>query len=333
MQSKKIRLKDVAEHLNVSVTTVARALNRSPLTSKEMTERVEAAAAKLGYVRSLDGVRLRTGKSFVVAALLKFPANSDVGDPTLPDLLQGLHSRCSGSDYSVTAIVSTSLEQDISELKKLIHLKSADAVVLDYTSPQDPRVKLLLEADFPFVTYGQTELFSPHAFIDIDNEHAAWQGANALISAGYKNIALLDGEDHLTYVKQRVLGYKRALKEANIAFDADLVSNFEPDAQTARKRAEDLCRQGKADAMLCVNEMVLIGAQAGVRDYDRALLEKIGFAVRGGSHLAQYLDQSPFISYYSRLDTGWHLGDLALRLIQGEDIDDLQRLEQTQLKQ
>lgn len=333
MQSKKIRLKDVAEHLNVSVTTVARALNRSPLTSKEMTERVEAAANELGYVRSLDGVRLRTGKTFVIAALLKFPAKSDVGDPTLPDLLQGLHARCCGSDYSVTAIVSNSIEQDIAELKKLIHQKSADAVVLDYTSPQDPRVKLLLEADFPFVTYGQTELFSPHAFIDIDNEHAAWQGANALINKGCKHIALLDGEAHLTYVQQRVLGYKRALKEADIAFDKNLVSHFEPDAQTARKKAFQLCEEGHIDAILCVNEMVLIGAQAGVRGFDRAWLEKISFAVRGGSHLAQYLDQAPFISYYSRLDTGWHLGDLALRLIQGESISKLQRLEQTQLKQ
>lgn len=332
MQSKKIRLKDVAEHLNVSVTTVARALNKSPLTSQKMTKRVEAAAEKLGYIRSLDGVRLRTGQSFVIAALLKFPVNSDVGDPTLPDLLQGIHTRCSGSDYSVTAIVSTSIEQDILELKKLIRSKSADAIVLDYTSPQDARVKLLLEAEFPFVTYGQTELFSQHAFVDIDNEHAAWQGTNALISAGHRHIAILDGEEHLTYVKQRILGYKRALKDASIKFDKNLVSHFEPDAQKARTRAAELCQNTQVDAMLCVNEMVLIGAQAGVRDVDRAQLAKTGFAVRGGSSLAQYLDQSPYISYYSRIDTGWHLGDLALRLMEGEDIRQLQLLEKVQLR-
>jgi LacI family transcriptional regulator len=257
MAQKKNGLKDIAAHLDVSVTTVARALSQSSLTSAKTLAKVEAAAAELGYVRNLDGVRLRTGKTFVIAAQLKFPQKNNVGDGTLPGLLQGIHARCSTSDYAVTAMVSTSLDQDIAALERILSARMADAVVLDYTAPQDQRVKLLLDADMPFVTYGRTELPASHAFVDIDNEDASWQGTKAMIQAGHTRIALLDGERHLTYVKQRVQGYKRALAEAGLPFDPDLVSNFEPDAEAARDRARHLVASNKVDAMVCINDSQL----------------------------------------------------------------------------
>ena len=69
LRKRNVGLKDIAERMGVSVTTVARALKRSPLTSQETSERVEAVAREMGYVRNLDGVRLRTGQSFVIAAV------------------------------------------------------------------------------------------------------------------------------------------------------------------------------------------------------------------------------------------------------------------------
>ncbi len=330
--NKKVGLKDIAERMGVSVTTVARALQGSHLTSQKTIERVAKVASEMGYVRNLDGVRLRTGQSFVIAAALKFPTNTEVGDPTLLGILQGIHDRCSQSDYSVKAVVSTSVEEDLRALETLIRTGSADAVILDYTSPQDARVKLLLERDMPFVTFGQTELFTQHPFLDIDNDFAAWQGTRALLQDGRRRIAMLDGEAHLTYVQQRVQGYQRALAEAGVPYDPSLVHHLEPDAKNARQIAHQLCQSGDIDAFLCVNDVVLIGAQAGVRDADPMLEDTVGFAVRGGTNLGSYLRNRPHISYFSRVEAGWHLGDLALRRLDGAKIEALQKVKQTELR-
>ena len=328
---KKIGLKDIAAHLDVSVTTVARALAKSPQTTASTTAKVEAAARQLGYVRNLDGVRLRTGKTFVIAAQLKFPKKNVVGDGTLPALLQGIHARCSTSDYAVTTMVSTSLDQDMIALDRIIAARQADAIVLDYTAPQDPRIALLQNANMPFVTYGRTALATQHAYVDIDNEDACWQGTKAMIAAGHRRIALLDGANHLTYVQQRVQGYRRALSEAGITFDPALVSHFEPDAQAARSRASELVKATDVDAMVCVNDATLLGAQAGVRDAAPSKLHQMGFAVRAGSHLAQYLDCRAVMSYYSLADAGWLLGDAVLRQLSGTAPCDLQTIVQTEL--
>lgn len=329
--SKNVTLKMIAERLGVSVTTVARAVNGSPKTSVEMTEKVNRVAEELGYVRNMEGVKLRTGRTFVLTALLNFPTDTEIGDPTLLGILQGIHQRCANSDYSIQTIIAPDGGEDIRELEKLVRGRATDGVIMDHTTPQDTRAKYLLEMELPFVTFGRTELFSQHAYFDVDNEFASWQGTKELIRLGHKNIALLDGPAEFTYVLQRMAGYKRALAEEGLPYRETLVRNLDPQANVAREAAAELVRTTDTDSFVCVNDIVLMGARRGVRDAAANRIEEFNFSVRSGTNLGDYLAKRPITSYFSRLDAGWNLADMLIRQIEGEAPAVLQQIVKTEL--
>ena len=173
---------------------------------------------------------------------------------------------------------------------------------------------------------GERSSLSDHAWFDIDNEHAAWQGTTALLDAGYERIALVDGDRRYTFVRQRERGYARALRERGLAPEPGLQVHGELAADTARAAGRMLADRG-ADGLVCVNELAFLGARAGVRDVRGTAEGSVGFSVRTGTNLADYLGTPIQASHFSRVATGWTLADLLLRRIDGAPATDCQIIE------
>lgn len=75
-----VTMKTIAKEPGVSVTTVARALKDGHKVGPEMVGKVREVADRLGYVRNLDGAKLRTGKTLVAMAFLSFTEQEEIGD-------------------------------------------------------------------------------------------------------------------------------------------------------------------------------------------------------------------------------------------------------------
>ncbi|MEP3047107.1 MAG: LacI family DNA-binding transcriptional regulator [Roseibium sp.] len=326
-----ITMKSIADEIGVSVTTVARALGGGERISQETIRKVNAAADRLGYVRNLDAVKLRTGQTFVVMTFLRFASEEEVGDSGSVGLLNGIHKRLAGSNYSVRATPVTMEETGLDQIKQVVHGRNADGIILDHTTPRDERVRYLLEAGIPFVTFGQTEMADQHAYFDLDNEDAAYQGTKAMLDKGYRRIGLLDADEDYSFVWQRLTGYQRALEESGIPLDRSLVRHIELTAPAARTEAADLVKSG-ADALVCVNEVALLGARAGVRDQLGAKSENIGYSVRSGTNLGAYLSSPVTNVHFSRTEAGWTLADLLLKRISGDQVADCQKIGRTELR-
>lgn len=316
-------LKTIADSLGVSVTTVARALKDGHKIGEATVRKVKAEADRLGYVQNLDGLKLRTGKTLVVMAFLGHTTEEEIGDSGSVGLLNGIHSRFVGTGYAVRTVPVTIGESGLDTVQDVVRGRNADGIILDHTRPQDVRVRYLLEQDFPFVSFGRTELFSDHAYFDLDNELAAYQGTKNLIEAGYKKIAMLDADADFLFVKQRLRGYASALREAGMEPDTSMVRHILLEADVARETTRELVNMG-ADAVVCVNELVFLGARAACRDALRRDPNSIGFSVRTGTNIGEYLGTPMTASYFSRYEAGWNLADLLLRRIGGADAADCQ---------
>jgi LacI family transcriptional regulator len=95
-----------------------------------------------------------------------------------------------------------------------------------------------------------------------------------------------------------------------------MVRHIAPEADVARKEARALTARG-ADAIVCVNELVFLGARAACCDALRRDPNAIGFSVRAGANIGEYLGTSMTASYFSRFEAGWNLADLLFRRIKG----------------
>lgn len=219
----------------------------------------------------------------------------------------------------------------LDKLTEVVKGRNADGIILDHTEPQDVRVRYLLEQDMPFVTFGRTELFSEHAYFDIDNEFAAYQGTASLIAAGKRRIALIDGDQRYMFVRQRRRGYEKALQEAGLEMDETLIRHINVDADLARTAAAELAG-ASADGFVCVNELAFLGARAGVRSALGETFGSVGFSMRAGTNLADYIGTPAHSCYYSRFEAGWNLADLLLKRIEGGPVSKCQRIVRTQLR-
>lgn len=325
-----VTLKTIAQAMGVSVTTVARSLKDGHKISAETIRRVRETADRMGYVRNLEGAKLRTGKTFVGMAFLGLSDEEEVGDSGSIGLLNGIHRRFAGTDYAVRAVPVSQGDQSLERMQEVVRGRLADGIILDHIELQDDRVKYLLDADFPFVAFGRAELLPDHPWFDIDNEFAAWQGTDALLRDGHRRIAMIDGDPRFTFVRQRIRGYERALRDHGLEPDPALRHHTEIAPDVARRAAGPLIDRG-ADAFLCVNELAFLGTRAGVRDHLGAGANRIGFSLRSGTNLANYVATRVHSSHYSRQQAGWQLADLLLSRIERSPIGACQKLVQTNL--
>ncbi|MFG6080296.1 LacI family DNA-binding transcriptional regulator [Paracoccus litorisediminis] len=323
-----VTLKTIAGELGVSVTTVARALKDGHKIGPDMVQKVRETAERLGYVRNLEGAKLRTGKTLIAMALLDFADEEEIGDSGTVGLLNGLHKGLAGTDYAVRAVPAT--HDSLGRIHEVVRGRLADGVIFDLIELQDARVRYLLEADFPFVTFGRTELFSEHAWFDVDNEFAAWQSTDALLRDGCRRIAMIDGDTRYTFVRQRVRGYERALREHGIEPDPVLRHHSRLAADVARAAAPPLLERG-VDGFVCSNELTFLGARAGVRDRIGDEVRGIGFALRSGTRIDRYVATKVHASHFSHRATGQALAELLLKRINGTDPRQCQKLARTTL--
>ncbi len=170
MPASRPNLRTIAEHLGLSVTTVSRALKDGPEVKPGTVAKVKAAAEQIGYQPDARGVMLRTGKTMQVCSILYSPEVGDYGDPGFLAQVESLAQGLEADRYSLVVLAQTSNKDPLEPVIRVHTQRMADAVVFSRTTSQDSRAKYCLQHDFPFVSFGRTELFTPHAFVDRDDE-------------------------------------------------------------------------------------------------------------------------------------------------------------------
>lgn len=329
VRSRSVTIKTVAEKLALSPSTVSRALRGESSVTPETSQRIVEAAKELGYMRDLRGVNLRTGQTNAICVFLTARPRDEYGDPAIMLLIQGMIDGVAGTDKTVVFRPVASVDQQLDALRTLIASNRFDAFVFDHTEPQDPRVKFLLEADFPFVTFGRTELFTEHAYIDIDNAHAAESATRAMIAKGYKRIALIEPPVQYMFSSQRRQGYMRALEAANMPVDPDLIVETGLGTKTVELGVKKLLSlDTPPDAFVCPNEMTTI---AVIRACEQGGLDiaHSGFISRDGTRFFDYFRPAVSSSYYSSYELGEDLSRQVIRRLKGDPVTSLQKLVQT----
>lgn len=217
-----MRLKDLAEHLGLSQTTVSRALNGYPEVKEATRARVSEAAAQLGYRPNASALRLATGRAGAVGLVLR---GADELGPHMSEFLSGLSGRMVAQDIDIVVTTVASQQEELSAYRRLAASQRVDAMILHSPTLQDERAELLLDLKIPFVLHGRTNVSRPVAWLDIDNTGALERATSHLLDLGHRRIALLNGGKGRTFAEHRELGYMAALSARGVPFDAALIGN------------------------------------------------------------------------------------------------------------
>ncbi|MCF7352582.1 LacI family DNA-binding transcriptional regulator [Vibrio sp. CK2-1] len=217
----KIRMIDVANHANVSKSTVSQYFNgRYSHMSETTKEKIRIAVEALNYVPNPIARSLKSDKTKTIGVIVR-----DITGFNTSRILRGIDDFCKQAGYNVL-IYNTDFDEEI-EKRSLMALKQmcVDGIIITSTGKNADLINQYTASDYPVV---QFQLEYQHCQTDIvlsDFKQAARKATEHLIALGHKRIGFMtqDFESSISR-KERYLGYVEALKAHQIPFDKDLLS-------------------------------------------------------------------------------------------------------------
>ena len=280
-------LKTIAAETGLAVATVSRALKDAPDIGEATKRRVREAAARLGYRPNRAGVRLRTGKTNVIALVLS--TESD-GMTHTSQLIYSIANALRGTAYHLIVTPYFPDQDPMDPIRYLVETESADAIILNQTKPDDPRVRYMAERHFPFATHGRTTMGIEHSYYDFDNETFAAIAVQALAEAGRKPLLLVPPPRTQNYARHMTTGFVQAAGQHGLSFEVLTTANSDSGSAVieaavqahlaqSTTRPDGLVCGSTTAAMASVNAAEHLGLVLG-RDFDLVAKEALRFLHR-----------------------------------------------------
>jgi LacI family transcriptional regulator len=209
-------LKTIAAATGLAVATVSRALKDAPDIGEETKRRVRETAARLGYRPNRAGVRLRTGKTNVIALVLS--TESDIMNHT-SRLIYSIAAALRGTAYHLVVMPFFPDQNPMEPIRYIVETESADGIILNQTKEDDPRIRYMHSHGFPFAAHGRTAMGIDHLFYDFDNEAFGRIGARALADRGRKRLYLVAPPRSHMYARHMIHGFSGEAARAGLPFE------------------------------------------------------------------------------------------------------------------
>jgi LacI family transcriptional regulator len=292
-------LYDVAQAAGVSLATASRALNGSARkVNDSYRDRVLAAAERLGYTPNLSAQAVAKGASNTVALLV-----SDIADPYFSSIAAGVMREAAAAGLSVTmAVTDRDPEREI-ELVRVMRGQRPQVIVLAGSRLVDDPGRDALVAELEafssaggrVVAISQKQL--PFDTVLIDNRAGAKELARSLVGLGYRRFGILAGPANLMTARDRDDAFRTELRLAGIPVDdaAIVHGGFTRDGgYAAIGELADAGVLDRLEVVFAVNDVMAIGAMAGLRD--RGLDVPGAVAIAGYDDIPSARDVSPALT-------------------------------------
>jgi len=217
---KKVTILDIAKELNITFSTVARALNDHPAISKTTKEAVKLTAEKLGYSKNKLASSLRSGKSNIIGVLVP---SLDVS--FFSSVVHGIESIMNQNGYSILLYQSQeSYKKEDKGIETLLNSRVDGIIASIAINREDSATfKDIVTRNIPLAFFDRAleDINAPS--VTIDDYKGGYLATEHLIKAGYKKIVHITETRNLTIFKERLRGYLDALSAHNIPINENLI--------------------------------------------------------------------------------------------------------------
>jgi LacI family transcriptional regulator len=262
-----VNLKQLSEHLNLSQTTVSRALNGYPEVNENTRNRVLQAAQDLNYRPNTRAKGLATGRALAMGHVIPMSTQHEMVNPVFGDFIAGAGAAYARAGYDMVL----TLVQDNDEARAYQDIKArgtVDGIIVHGPVINDERIELLRRINLPFVVHGRsTDVALSYSWIDVNNRGAFERGTQFLIELGHRRIALLNGLEHMDFAFRRRKGYENALQNNGVSIDPSLMRSEEMTEVYGYRAAKDmLSRSDRPTAFVCSSIITAIGVRRAIED-------------------------------------------------------------------
>ncbi|MBD7908236.1 LacI family DNA-binding transcriptional regulator [Sporosarcina gallistercoris] len=291
-----VRLKDIAEHVGVSVTTVSRVIKDDPTrnVNADIKKRVWLAVKELGYTPNEHARQLVHASEVKVKrtrriAWLASPGLAD-DNPYFSRIFKGISETFAKEGYTLVLLNHADLK-DEAVFHRIIREKEVEGVLLVDAVEEE----ILQEIKKLVPVVGVDFNYSDHSIstVDYDREEAVHKGMEHLVEKGHRRIGFIGGEiDGELKSEKRFRGYKKSLSEFGLELKNDYIIDSRwcmEQAYIKTKNLLDRQAHDRPSALLCASDLLAIAGMRAAHELDLKIPEDIAFLGIDNNEMARYV--------------------------------------------
>jgi len=267
---KEATIQDVANQAKVSKATVSRVLNGTATVHPDKRRAVLEAAARVGFEPNALARSLARGRSMTIGVLTQL-----IGSPFYDAISQGVIAGLGGTGYS-PIFVDGQWERraEVTAIRALLGRRVDGLLLVGGDVPGDELRGIC--GKLPTVVVGRELPAEEHHCLFIDNVDGGYRATRHLIEFGHREIAIIRGLGHHQDAIDRFAGYEKALSEAGIELDPELVLDGDFSAESGVRGIEELMSSNRRfSAVFAANDMTAFGARLALHRRGKRVPEDV----------------------------------------------------------
>ncbi len=256
---RKVTLKQIAKELDVSISTVSKSLRDSPEISEDTRLKVQAFAKLYNYKPNNIALSLKNKKTKTIGIIIP-----EIVHHFFATVISGIEQVANECGYNVIVCLSDeSFDKEVINMEMLAN-GSTDGFIMSLSKETQQKkdfhhLQEVINQGMPVVLFDRISNDILCDKVIIDDQLAAYEATNFLISKGLKKIALLTTVDYVSVGKLRTDGYLNVLHDHGIEVDENLIIRIE-DTEHCDEKINELLENQSIDAILAVNELFAVTA-------------------------------------------------------------------------
>jgi LacI family transcriptional regulator, galactose operon repressor len=250
--SARVTLRDIAKVTAFTANTVSRALKGKDDISLSTRRYIQGEARRLGYIPNALAASLRSGKTRSISAIIP-----DISDPLFAILLRYIESRLKEENFDLF-IQNTDEDDDLERRAVMASIsRKLDGVIICPCQKDTAALKMLQGNKVPLVLLGRRFPRTAFSYVVADDTRGGFLATRHLIDRGHRDILFLNAPIFISSARERLQGYRKALKEAGIPFRAHMVREVAIRAgECSRALQHVLEGQIRFSAIFCFSDLM-----------------------------------------------------------------------------
>jgi len=270
----KLTLKKIAKELEVSISTVSKALRDSPEIGEETREKIKAFAKHYNYKPNNIALSLKNRKTKTIGIIIP-----EIVHHFFTTVISGVEKVANEMGYNVFVCLSdNSFDKEVLNMEMLAN-GSTDGFILSLAKETMQKedyhhLKEAINQGMPLVLFDRVVDDIACDKVIIDDVTGGKKAVQYLVDCGCRNIALISTVDYVSVGKLRTHGYKQALVENNIEINEELILKIE-EMEDSETEIEEFLKDKKVDGVFAVNEHFAISAIKTIQEQGKKVPEDV----------------------------------------------------------
>ncbi|MBC7867154.1 MAG: LacI family DNA-binding transcriptional regulator [Gloeobacteraceae cyanobacterium ES-bin-316] len=294
MGDKPTTIKEIAKRLNVSFSTVSRALHDHPNIGLRTKMRVQQLAKELNYEPNQTAIFFQQRKTFTIGVILP-----ELSEAFFSTSISGIEDTAEKNKYTVLLGQSHDSEEREKKIVETMKNHRVDGVIISISknTVNYEHFESLKKYGIPIVFFDRIPKMNEIHYVACNMISGTKQAVLFLINKGHRVIGMINGPDKLFATQERKEGYMQSMAKSRLKFDPSLIVNSDLTLEGTQLAMEVLLRsKRKPTAIVTFNDYVALDAIQYAQSMKRKINKDICFVSFANLPISSYSAYSPLAS-------------------------------------